>query len=198
MSIEPNEDRLGELLLRWDEPRRRAATSPPESCAPIARSFSRSWPDGSKPSGRWTRSSHPRRPNADRHPSAASPRARAQSQSCRLPSMLRRFTAPSGTMRPAGWEKSSPLIKRSWTVLVALKRIRPDKLHDTARRRFLREAALTARLQHPGIVPIYGLGQDDGGPFYTMPFIQGRDPAGGDRGLSMAMNPSAAIPAGEA
>jgi tetratricopeptide (TPR) repeat protein/tRNA A-37 threonylcarbamoyl transferase component Bud32 len=57
---------------------------------------------------------------------------------------------------------------------VALKRIRPDKLHEAARRRFLREAALTARLQHPGIVPIYGLGEYEGGPFYTMPFIQGQ------------------------
>ena len=57
---------------------------------------------------------------------------------------------------------------------VALKRIRPDRLQSSARRRFLREAALTARLQHPGIVPIYGLGQDDAGPFYTMPFIQGQ------------------------
>jgi tetratricopeptide (TPR) repeat protein/tRNA A-37 threonylcarbamoyl transferase component Bud32 len=57
---------------------------------------------------------------------------------------------------------------------VALKRIRPDRLREAAKRRFLREAALTARLQHPGIVPIYGLGQDDGGPFYTMPFIAGR------------------------
>ncbi len=57
---------------------------------------------------------------------------------------------------------------------VALKRIRPDRLRDRARRRFLREATLTARLQHPGIVPIYGLGQDDRGPFYTMPFIGGR------------------------
>ena len=57
---------------------------------------------------------------------------------------------------------------------VALKRIRPDELHESARRRFLREAAITARLQHPGIVPIYGLGHDDDGPFYTMPFIQGQ------------------------
>jgi tetratricopeptide (TPR) repeat protein/tRNA A-37 threonylcarbamoyl transferase component Bud32 len=57
---------------------------------------------------------------------------------------------------------------------VALKRIRPDRLHDVARWRFLREAALTARLQHPGIVPIYGLGRDESGPFYTMPFIEGR------------------------
>jgi serine/threonine protein kinase len=58
--------------------------------------------------------------------------------------------------------------------VVALKRIRPDKLHEAARRRFLREAALTARLQHPGIVPIYSLGQDQAAPFYTMPFIKGR------------------------
>jgi tetratricopeptide (TPR) repeat protein/tRNA A-37 threonylcarbamoyl transferase component Bud32 len=58
--------------------------------------------------------------------------------------------------------------------LVALKRVRPDKSHDAARRRFLREAAITAALQHPGIVSIYGLGQDDDGPFYTMPFVRGR------------------------
>ena len=57
---------------------------------------------------------------------------------------------------------------------VALKRVRPDKLHEEARRRFYREAAITARLQHPGIVPIYGLGQDEDGPFYTMPFIEGQ------------------------
>ncbi len=57
---------------------------------------------------------------------------------------------------------------------VALKRVRPDKLHEEARRRFYREAAITARLQHPGIVPIYGLGQDKDGPFYTMPFIEGQ------------------------
>ncbi len=32
---------------------------------------------------------------------------------------------------------------------VALKRIRPEKLHEEARRRFVREAAITAQLQHP-------------------------------------------------
>ena len=58
--------------------------------------------------------------------------------------------------------------------VVALKRIRPDRFHEGAHRRFLREAAITARLQHPGIVPIYGLGQDEDGPFYTMPFIKGQ------------------------
>jgi eukaryotic-like serine/threonine-protein kinase len=57
---------------------------------------------------------------------------------------------------------------------VAVKRVRPDKLGDATRSRFLREAAITARLQHPGIVPIYGLGRDENGPFYIMPFIEGR------------------------
>ncbi len=56
---------------------------------------------------------------------------------------------------------------------VALKRIRPDRLREPARRRFLREATLTAGLQHPGIVPIYALGRDEDGPFYTMPLIEG-------------------------
>jgi eukaryotic-like serine/threonine-protein kinase len=56
---------------------------------------------------------------------------------------------------------------------VALKRIRADRFHEAARMRFLREVAITARLQHPGIVPIHGLGEDQDGPFYTMPFIRG-------------------------
>jgi WD40 repeat protein/tRNA A-37 threonylcarbamoyl transferase component Bud32 len=58
---------------------------------------------------------------------------------------------------------------------VALKRIRPA-LADQAdsRRRFLREAAITARLQHPGIVPVYGLTRDEAGrPCYAMRFVEG-------------------------
>jgi serine/threonine-protein kinase len=58
--------------------------------------------------------------------------------------------------------------------MVALKRLRPDRVSETAWRRFEREAAITARLQHPGIVPIYGAGEDDDGPFYAMPLIEGR------------------------
>ncbi len=56
---------------------------------------------------------------------------------------------------------------------VALKRILSGKIHEVSRRRFLREAVITAQLQHPGIVPIHGLGEDEDGPFYTMPFIRG-------------------------
>ena len=42
---------------------------------------------------------------------------------------------------------------------VALKEIRPDKADDPASRtRFLLEAEITGGLEHPGIVPVYGLG----------------------------------------
>ena len=58
---------------------------------------------------------------------------------------------------------------------VALKRIQDGHCFDPiARRRFLYEAAITARLEHPGIVPIYGLIQDEQGqPCYAMRFIAG-------------------------
>jgi WD40 repeat protein len=47
--------------------------------------------------------------------------------------------------------------------------------HAVARQRFLREAELTARLQHPSIVPVYEAGfWPDGRPFYAMKFITGR------------------------
>ncbi|MEZ6066401.1 MAG: serine/threonine-protein kinase [Planctomycetaceae bacterium] len=40
--------------------------------------------------------------------------------------------------------------------------------------RFLREAQLTGQLEHPGIVPVYGLGNSpDGQPLYAMRFIRG-------------------------
>jgi WD40 repeat protein len=41
--------------------------------------------------------------------------------------------------------------------------------------RFLREALITARLEHPGIVPIYEAGRwPDGTPFYAMKLVAGR------------------------
>jgi WD40 repeat protein/serine/threonine protein kinase len=59
---------------------------------------------------------------------------------------------------------------------VALKRIQPRHAGDAAsRRRFLREAEITARLEHPGIVPVHGLVHDaDGQPCYAMRFIEGQ------------------------
>ncbi len=83
---------------------------------------------------------------------------------------------------------------------VALKEIQ-ERFADSpeARSRFLLEAEVTGRLEHPGIVPVYGLGRDvSGRPFYAMRFVRGEslrdainahyqagedDPAGGSLGL---------------
>ena len=59
---------------------------------------------------------------------------------------------------------------------VALKQIKPERADDAdSRARFLLEAEVTGRLEHPGIVPVYGLGKDEQGrPFYAMRFVRGR------------------------
>ena len=56
---------------------------------------------------------------------------------------------------------------------VAIKELRID--HPAARARFEREAALTARLEHPGIVGIHEAGKwPSGEPFFAMRVIAGR------------------------
>ncbi|MGI8978997.1 MAG: protein kinase domain-containing protein [Pirellulaceae bacterium] len=59
---------------------------------------------------------------------------------------------------------------------VALKEIKPERADDPdSRGRFTREAEITGGLEHPGIVPVYGLGAyPDGRPFYAMRFIRGK------------------------
>ncbi|QDU91188.1 Serine/threonine-protein kinase PknD [Pirellulimonas nuda] len=57
---------------------------------------------------------------------------------------------------------------------VALKELTDgDAASDATLRRFQNEAEITGRLEHPGIVPLYQLGQDkhSGGVFYTMRFL---------------------------
>lgn len=58
---------------------------------------------------------------------------------------------------------------------VALKSIRADRLHaPSMKRRFVREARLQGRLQHPSILPVYDFGlDDDGHPYFTMRPISG-------------------------
>ena len=58
---------------------------------------------------------------------------------------------------------------------VALKQILDHHADDpTSRARFLIEAEITGGLEHPGIVPVYGLGAyRDGRPYYAMRFIKG-------------------------
>jgi serine/threonine-protein kinase len=58
---------------------------------------------------------------------------------------------------------------------VALKEIQaPHADYPQSRARFVLEAEITGGLEHPGIVPIYGLGTySDGRPYYAMRFIRG-------------------------
>ena len=58
---------------------------------------------------------------------------------------------------------------------VALKQILEQHADDpVSRRRFVAEAEITGGLEHPGIVPVYGLGTYGGGrPYYAMRFING-------------------------
>ena len=77
---------------------------------------------------------------------------------------------------------------------VALKELLEEHVEkQDSRVRFLLEAEVTARLEHPGIVPVYGIGLNTAGePFYVMRFIKGESfkeavqqfhKGGGGRGL---------------
>ncbi len=58
---------------------------------------------------------------------------------------------------------------------VALKEIQGRHADDAvSRARFVVEAEVTGGLEHPGIVPVYGLGEyQDGRPYYAMRFVRG-------------------------
>lgn len=59
---------------------------------------------------------------------------------------------------------------------IAIKELRPELLaHRQLVKRFLREAKLTAKLEHPNIVPVYDLfpGTERSRPFYSMRFLRG-------------------------
>ena len=58
---------------------------------------------------------------------------------------------------------------------VAMKLLKEDGCQVPGiRERFLAEAATTSQLEHPGIIPIYDIGELDGRPYFTMREIRGR------------------------
>ena len=174
MSSVPTEERLGELLLRWDELRQ-------QGCDVSAGELCGEFPELADELRRRIEVVRGLEPVLDVEPThlAAPPGGGAPNGSGpdrRLPEVLHAAAVyrPRRHHAQGGLGEVLAAHQEELGRTVALKRIRPDRLQDTARRRFLREAAITARLQHPGIVPIYGLGQDRDGPFYSMPFIEGR------------------------
>jgi serine/threonine-protein kinase len=56
---------------------------------------------------------------------------------------------------------------------VVVKVLHPDLAAGLSARRFEREIALAARLQHPHVVPLLSAGEIDGLPYYTMPYVEG-------------------------
>jgi WD40 repeat protein len=77
--------------------------------------------------------------------------------------------------------------------MVALKElIEPG---GTTEDRFVREARITARLQHPSIVPVYEAGRWPGGePFYAMKLVSGRSLARHIESMSTVRERLAALP----
>ena len=77
---------------------------------------------------------------------------------------------PAADWGPFSWRSTPSCIAR-WR----LKQILDSHADDPdSRHRFLMEAEITGGLEHPGIVPVYGLGTyADGRPYYAMRFIRG-------------------------
>ena len=58
---------------------------------------------------------------------------------------------------------------------VAIKRLKLNHAEsEDKRKRFYQEAYILAGLTHPGILPVYDIGEEDGLPFYAMKRIEGR------------------------
>jgi hypothetical protein len=64
-------------------------------------------------------------------------------------------------------------LDRALDRVVAIKAIRPELATAAAVNRFLREARVLARIQHPNIVPVHRAGTADGLPYYVMEYVQG-------------------------
>jgi serine/threonine-protein kinase len=62
---------------------------------------------------------------------------------------------------------------RSMGRFVAVKIATAAALSTVARERFEHEVAAAARLSHPGLVPVYRSGFDDGRPYLVMPLVEG-------------------------
>ncbi len=56
---------------------------------------------------------------------------------------------------------------------VAIKVLRPELAVALGTERFIQEIELTAKIQHPQILPLYEAGEAEGFLYYLMPFVEG-------------------------
>jgi class 3 adenylate cyclase len=76
--------------------------------------------------------------------------------------------------------------------LVALKVIAPLLANDLSfRARFVRESRIAASIDHPGVIPVYGAGEDDGRLYIAMRYVDGGD-------LAALMRERGALPLADA
>jgi hypothetical protein len=80
---------------------------------------------------------------------------------------------PRGELGRGGMGRVEDAFDRALERPVAIKHLLGGSARDLVR--FAREARITARLEHPGIVPVHEAGRgDDGTPYYVMRRIDGR------------------------
>jgi tetratricopeptide (TPR) repeat protein len=104
---------------------------------------------------------------------AADPDGAHDADASRLPVVGREHYAVEGEFARGGMGRILSARDRRLGRTVALKELQAAASPDA--RRFVREALVTARLQHPAIVPIYEAGRwPDGVPFYAMKLVSGR------------------------
>jgi len=94
-----------------------------------------------------------------------------------LPEVLNPSTRymPLGEIAKGGKSLIMSMKDRHLARVVAYKTLRPEFVHDPIeQRRLLREARVSAMLQHPNTMPVYELGRDRKGNYYfTMKFVHG-------------------------
>ena len=104
---------------------------------------------------------------------AAEPDGAHDADASRLPVVGREHYAVEGEFARGGMGRILSARDRRLGRTVALKELQATASPNA--RRFVREALVTARLQHPAIVPIYEAGRwPDGVPFYAMKLVTGR------------------------
>ncbi|HON44549.1 MAG TPA: serine/threonine-protein kinase [Planctomycetota bacterium] len=73
-------------------------------------------------------------------------------------------------------EGSYSNVYKAWEIntnnIVAIKRLKPEKVTDVHKERFLREIQLLKELQHPNILSIVDSGEEEGDYFLVIPYVK--------------------------
>jgi WD40 repeat protein/serine/threonine protein kinase len=120
-----------------------------------------------------------------RHPELASELGDYLACQSALPPALRKPPPPTFPAQPRNYEILGELGRGGMGIVYKARQLNPPRLvalkticdrsegDDETRQRFATEVANVARLDHPHIVPLYELGEEQGQPFFSMKLIDG-------------------------